>query len=49
MCSAHQSTAKLDDVTRILSELKGDLDAKKLTIERMPPFYYIHATRLPTM
>lgn len=29
------ASAKLDDVTRILSELKADLDAKKLSTERM--------------
>ncbi|KAG9193882.1 hypothetical protein G6011_03917 [Alternaria panax] len=31
---AKEATAKLDDVTRILSELKADLDAKKLSAEQ---------------
>ena len=47
--SANQSAAKLDHVTRILSELKADLDANKLSIDRMPPFQCTHATRLPTI
>ena len=37
--------AKLDDVTRILSELKADLDAKKLSTQRMSPTLYTHALR----
>jgi len=38
-------TAKLDDVTRILSELKADLDAKKLSTQRMSPTLYTHTLR----
>jgi len=38
-------TAKLDDVTRILSELKADLDAKKLSTQRMFPTLYTHTLR----
>lgn len=34
--------AKLDDVTRILSDLQAELDANKLSVERTP----LHATRL---
>jgi hypothetical protein len=42
---ANGVTAKLDDVTRILSELKADLDAKKLSVERTLPstIYQCHA------
>ena len=37
--------AKLDDVTRILSELKADLDAKKLSTQRMFPALYSNSSR----
>lgn len=34
--TAYNLTAKLDDVTRILSDLKADFDASKLSTQRMP-------------
>lgn len=38
-------TAKLDDVARILSELKADLDAKKLSTQRMSPTLHTRTLR----
>ena len=34
---ANHAAAKLDDVTRILSDLKADYDVSKLSTQRMLP------------